>query len=37
VSKEVDIKEVATQYYNKGLITKRVYDALYRWTIEITD
>lgn len=36
-AKEAHIKEVADEYYSKGLITKRVYDALYRWTIEITD
>ena len=36
-SKEKYIKEVADEYYNKGLITERVYDALYNWTIEITD
>lgn len=35
--KERYIKEVADEYYSKGLITKRVYDALYRWEIEITD
>jgi hypothetical protein len=35
--KEKYIKEVADDYYNKGLITKRVHDALYNWTIEITD
>jgi hypothetical protein len=35
--KESYIKEVADDYYNKGLITKRVHDALYNWTIEITD
>ena len=36
-AKEEYIKEVADDYYNKGLITKRVHDALYNWTIEITD
>lgn len=35
--KEAYIKEVANEYYTKGLITKRVYDALYKWTVEITD
>ena len=35
--KEAYIKEVADEYYSKGLITKRVYDALYNWTVEITD
>lgn len=36
-AKEQYIKEVADEYYSKGLITKRVYDALYMWEIEITD
>ena len=36
-AKEAYIKEVADEYYNKRLITKRVYDALYKWTVEITD
>jgi hypothetical protein len=36
-AKEQYIKEVADEYYSKELITKRVYDALYRWKIEITD
>ena len=36
-AKEAYIKEVADEYYSKGLITKHVYDALYNWTIEITD
>lgn len=36
-AREQYIKEVADDYYNKGLITKRVHDALYNWTIEITD
>ena len=35
--KEAYIKEVAQKYFNEGKITKRVYDALYRWEIEITD
>lgn len=36
-AREAYIKEVADEYYSKGLIIKRVYDALYRWEIEITD
>lgn len=36
-TKEAYIKEVATEYYNRGEITKRVYDALMRWEVEITD
>lgn len=36
-AREEYIKEVANEYYTKGLITKRVYDALYKWTVEITD
>lgn len=36
-AKEAYIKEVATAYYNDGKITKRVYDALMSWIIEITD
>ena len=36
-AKEQYIKAVADEYYNKGIITKCVYDALYRWEIEITD
>lgn len=36
-AKEAYIKEVATAYYNDGKITQRVYDALMKWTIEITD
>lgn len=35
--KERHIKEVADKYYKDGLITRRVYDALYRYEIEITD
>ena len=35
--KESYIKEVATQYYNDGKITKKVYDALMKYEVEITD
>jgi hypothetical protein len=35
--KEAYIKEEADAWYNKGLITKKLRDALYNWTIEITD
>lgn len=35
--KENYIKEVAQEYYNEGKITKRVYDALMRYEVEITD
>lgn len=36
-AKEAYIKEVADEYFSKGLITKRVRDALYQYKIEITD
>lgn len=36
-AKEAHIKEIATEYYSGGKITKRVYDALMRWHVEITD
>lgn len=36
-AKERYIKEVATEYYSRGEITKRVYDAMMRYKIEITD
>lgn len=36
-AKEAYIKEVATTYYNEGKITKRVYDALMKYQVEITD
>lgn len=36
-AKEAYIKEVATAYYNDGRITKRVYDALMKYEVEITD
>jgi hypothetical protein len=35
--KEKLIKEVAQEYYNKGEITERVYDALMKYEVEITD
>lgn len=35
--KESYIKEIAAEYYSDGKITKRVYDALMRWEVEITD
>lgn len=36
-AKEAYIKEVATDYYNQGKITKRVYDAMMQYKVEITD
>lgn len=36
-AKERYIKEVASEYYSRGEITKRVYDAMMRYKIEITD
>lgn len=36
-AKEVHIKEVATQYYNGGKITEKVYNALMNYKVEITD
>ena len=36
-SKEAHIKEVAQKYFDDGKITKRVYDALMRYEVEITD
>ena len=35
--KENYIKQVADDYYSKGLIPKKLYDAMYRYKIEITD
>lgn len=35
--KETHIKEIATEYYTDGKITKRVYDAMMRWIVEPTD
>lgn len=36
-AKEAYIKEVAQEYYDRGEITKKVYDALMRYEFEITD
>lgn len=36
-AKEAYIKEIATEYFSRGEITKRVYDALMRYEVEITD
>lgn len=36
-AKETHIKEVATEYYTKGKITERVYQALMKYEVEITD
>ena len=36
-AKELYIQEVARKYYDKGDITKRVYDALMNYEVEITD
>lgn len=36
-AKEAYIKEIANEYYSDGRITKRVYDALMRYEVEITD
>ena len=36
-AKELYIKDVAQKYYNDGKITKRVYDALMKYEVEITD
>lgn len=36
-AKEAYIKEVATDYYTKGKITERVYQALMKYEVEITD
>lgn len=36
-AKEAYIKEIATDYFSRGEITKRVYDALMRYEVEITD
>ena len=35
--KENYIKEVADEYYSKGLIPKKLYDALYKYEVEIND
>ena len=36
-AKEKEINEIANDYYEKGLITKRVYNALINHKVEITD
>ena len=36
-AKEAYIKEVAQDYFDRGLITERVRDALFRYEVEITD
>ena len=36
-AKEAHIKEVAQKYYDEGKIAKRVYDALMKYEVEITD
>lgn len=36
-AKEAYIKEVAQKYYDEGKITKRVYNALMKYEVEITD
>ncbi len=36
-AKEAYIKEIATEYFSRGEITKRVYDALMRYEVDITD
>lgn len=36
-AKEAYIKDMATQYYKDGKITEKVYDALMRYEVEITD
>lgn len=36
-AKESYIKDMAKNYYKEGRITKRVYDALMRYEVEITD
>ena len=37
LAKESYIKEVAQKYYDNGEITKRVYDALMNFTVNIDD
>lgn len=36
-AKEAYIKDVAKEYYSRGAITQKVYDALTRYEVEITD
>ena len=35
--KENYIKQVADEYYSKGLIPKKLYDAMYKYEVEIND
>ena len=37
IAKEQYIKELADKYYQQGKITKKVYDALVKYEVEITD
>lgn len=37
IAKEQYIKELAEKYFQEGKITKKVYDALFRYEVEITD
>ena len=37
LTKEQYIKELAEKYFQEGKITKKVYDALFRYEVEITD
>ena len=36
-AKEQHVKELATQYFQEGKITQRVYQALMEYQVEITD
>ena len=35
--KNIVVKELAEKYFQEGKITKKVYDALFRYEVEITD
>ena len=35
--KNIVVKELAEKYFQEGKITKRVYDALMKYEVEITD
>jgi hypothetical protein len=37
IAKEQYIKELAEKYFQEGKITKKVYNALFRYEVEITD
>ena len=37
LQKEQYIKELAEKYFQEGKITKRVYDALMKYEVDITD